>query len=115
MRTYPPRIGLSRRDFAGRSALAAGALAAASCAPSAAPPAAPAPAASSAPVAQPAAWEKQWTDLIAAAKQEGKLVLVTSIGATYRAAVDAFQEAFPGIEVEHSNIQTTPFVARVQK
>ena len=72
--------------------------AAAACAPSAtpAPPSAPAPAAAS----QPPAWQAGWDRLLAAAKAEGKLSLLTLSGPGYRKTADDFQNNF-GIAVEH--------------
>lgn len=87
-------------------------------APAAAPPAPAAPTA--APVAKAAAVpgavsDAEWEKLVAAAKQEGKLSVATYAGTGYRAAVEAFQEAFPGIQVEHSQFQSSSrdFVPRL--
>ena len=44
--------------------------------------------------------------LIAAARQEGNLTLNTMAGAVNRKAVDAFEEAYPGIRVEHTTYTT---------
>ncbi len=94
---------LSRRGFL-RITGAASLLTA--CAPAAAPsggPGAAAPAAAPDPGAQPRpAWEGEWERLVAAAKQEGRLGLMTLVGPGYRKGIDAFQAAFPGIEVEQS-------------
>ncbi len=74
-------------------------LMAGACAPSATAPAAgegqaggqPAPAAK-------AAWEVEWDKLLAAAKQEGKVVVQTATGTGYREALEEFNKAFPGVE-----------------
>src|SRR5213592_588176 len=83
---------VSRRGFLG----ATGAVAAVACAPAAAP-------------VQPAGelekpltgWEKEWADLTAAARQEGKVTIFSTAGTGYRRTFDAFEAAFPGIDVEH--------------
>jgi iron(III) transport system substrate-binding protein len=62
-----------------------------------------APAASAAPPSpdQAPAWEREWDDLIAAARQEGTLSLLTVVGRGYRALVGRFEQTFPGIVVGH--------------
>ncbi len=96
----------TRRRFLSAAGLAATALGAA-CAPAAAP-STPA----SAPAATPPAWQKEWDDLVAAAKKEGTLALVTSVGEGYKKAVAAFEEAFPGIKVEQTSLIATQFAPR---
>lgn len=86
--------GASRRGFLRVAALAP-LGAAAACAPAVTP--------SSAPVtapAQRAAWENEWDKVVEAAKKEGKVTIQTPAGAGYRPAIDAFAQAFPGIEPE---------------
>ena len=90
---------LNRRSLlaqAGTTALGAGLFAA--CAPAAAPPSAPAAAPAAAPATKPQ-WEADWDKLVAAAKQEGAVVVATLAGDGYRKWVDSFQQAFPGVEV----------------
>jgi iron(III) transport system substrate-binding protein len=73
------------------------------CAPAApAPPAAaPAPAAAqAAPGAPRAAWEDEWDQALAAARQEGTVVVAGPPGPRYRDAALAFEKAFPGIALE---------------
>ncbi len=96
----------TRRTFlgaAGAAGLAAGAFA---CAPTASPPSPATGAASqpSAPAKQ--AWEQDWDRLVDAARQEGKLSIFTVVGAGFRKALDAFQAAFPGIQVEHESLSS---------
>ena len=85
---------------------------AAACAPAAAPAPAPSSAPPAAPAARPA-WEEEWDRLVKAAQQEGKLVLVTTVGAGFRQAVGAFQDAFPGITAEHTSLNASAFVPRL--
>lgn len=96
------------------------ALALAACAPAAAPspsPAAPKPAAqapaqsAAAPAAnQPAGWDQ----LVAAARQEGRLVIAGPPGQEYRnITVDDFQKAFPGITVEYNAARSNEHVPRI--
>ena len=83
---------VSRRGFIGGTV----AVAAAACAPAAAP---------VQPAAEPqrplTGWEKDWADLTAAAKKEGKVTIFSTAGTGYRKTFDAFEKAFPGIDVEH--------------
>ncbi|MSQ27400.1 MAG: extracellular solute-binding protein [Dehalococcoidia bacterium] len=99
----------NRRAFLriGGLSIAAGAVLA--CAPAAAP-AAPAPTIGGAPKAD---WERQWDDVLAGAKKEGKLVLITSSGAEYRKVADAFTAKFPEITVEQVGLVASQFVPRV--
>src|SRR5437016_10985981 len=98
-------IEVNRRSFLSTSAAAA---AAAACAPAASP-------------AQPSAsggqstatgWEKQWEDLVAAAKKEGTLVLVTTVGGGYKDAIKEFEGAFPGINVDLTSLQASAFAPK---
>jgi iron(III) transport system substrate-binding protein len=45
--------------------------------------------------------------MVAAARQEGKLLIATQSGTAYRKLLDDFQAAFPGITVEHSQFQSS--------
>ena len=86
-------IQLTRRSFMGAMGAPALGAAAAACAPAAAP-------------IQPqestgAAWEKEWQELAAAAKKEGAVSVLSLVGAGYTKTVDAFSQAFPGIEGQH--------------
>ncbi|MFN0074234.1 MAG: extracellular solute-binding protein [Chloroflexota bacterium] len=68
------------------------------------------------PEAQPtAAASADWDQLVAAAKKEGTLAAVTGVGSAYRRVMDAFQEAFPGITVEHTALRGSDFAARVRQ
>lgn len=58
-------------------------------------------------------WEAEWDTLVKAAQGEGKLVLVTTVGAGFRDAVAAFEAAFPGILVEHTSLQASQFTPRL--
>lgn len=96
--------GSTRRQFL--QAAGAGAAAAA-CAPSA-------PAPSSGTGAQgPSAGSKEWEDLVAAAKKEGKLVVMTLPGTGYTKVTETFQQAFPGIELEHTTLLGRDFAPRM--
>ncbi len=102
----------SRRGFLHVAGAGAAALAAA-CAPAAAP-SAPAPPAggAAAPVAKPA-WEKEWDDLVVAAKGERKLIVHTLPGEGYKKTVAAFETAYPGIAVEHTTIFARELAPRI--
>ena len=95
---------LNRRAFLSIAALSAAASASA-CASSSAPArtsdvpgAAPAPPTPAPPAAGTEMGE--WDDLIAAARAEGALSLLTLVGSGYRTIVERFQQAFPGIAVQ---------------
>ncbi|MEK7217071.1 MAG: hypothetical protein AAB289_15920, partial [Chloroflexota bacterium] len=74
------RDNANRRSFLRASAGVGVAAAAVACAPAAAPAVAPAAAPPPAAPAGKPAWEEEWERLLKAAKQEGKLVLVTTVG-----------------------------------
>ncbi len=106
-----PTSRVDRRKFLGAAVAAAGAAA---CAPTATGPA-PAPASSRPAAGQKAAWEVEWDHLVAAAKQEGKLSVFTLVGAGYRKAAEAFQNAF-GIAVDHGSEGTASvWVPKMEK
>lgn len=102
MDTVDVERSLTRRKFVrvlglGGAALAAGTA----CAPAAAP-APAAPAVRTAPGNDPGpGFQAEWDRLVAAAKQDGRLVAVTIGGAApQRALMDKFQDTFPGISVD---------------
>ncbi len=51
-------------------------------------------------------------ELVAAAKREGKLSVVTTIGEGYRVGISAFEEAYPGISIDHTNLNSSQFTPR---
>jgi iron(III) transport system substrate-binding protein len=81
-------------------------------APAVAQPAAPV--ARSAPAAN-AAFEAEWAKLVEAAKQEKTLTIATYAGNGYKKVMDGFMEAFPGMQVEHTQFQSSSrdFVPRL--
>jgi len=48
----------------------------------------------------------EWDQLVAAARQEKTLTIATYAGTGFRKTMDSFQDAFPGIQVEHSQFQS---------
>lgn len=106
--------GINRRAFLRVGGLSLAAGAAVACAPAAAP--APNGGGATAPATGGGAkadWERQWDDVLAGAKKEGKLVLVTNSGAEYRKVADAFMAKFPEITVEQVGLVASQFVPRV--
>ncbi|MSQ26636.1 MAG: ABC transporter substrate-binding protein [Dehalococcoidia bacterium] len=99
----PPEA--SRRGFLRISALATAATLGA-CAPVATPAPSTAPVGST-QTGKDAAWQEEWDKLVVAAKSEGKLTLqFIGAGTGYAKTGEAFQAAFPGIEVDVSNVGT---------
>ncbi len=94
---------LTRRGFLAQAGAAAGACA---------PMASPSGQGGSADTGGRAAWEDEWDQLVAAAKQEGRLVIQTLAGSGYRKALQAFEQAFPGIEIEHTGIATSSWAPK---
>ncbi len=68
------------------------------CAPAAQPNSQPAPAR--------AAWEDQWDKLVADAKREGTLSIATLAGLGIGKAIEGFQAAFPGFEVQRQTFSS---------
>jgi iron(III) transport system substrate-binding protein len=54
-----------------------------------------------------------WNTVVAAAKQEGKLVLSTHAGSGYEKYVELVKQALPGLTVEATTIKASDFIARV--
>ena len=114
--TTEPGSAPSRRQFLRRGGLltlgGAGvpllSFAGSACAPAPAPAAAPQV---TAPAAAKQAWEDEWDRTLAAARREGKVTVLTITGIGFRKGLDAFQEAFPGIAVEHSAIASASIYA----
>ena len=102
-----PLTPVTRRTFLNAAALGSATIAA--CAPAAAPPS-PAPAAGGSP-AESAGWQAEWDKLVSAAKGEGTLALITLTGAGYRTLAGAFEEAQPGIKVNHQSFSSASQVA----
>ncbi|MSQ27112.1 MAG: ABC transporter substrate-binding protein [Dehalococcoidia bacterium] len=109
-----PSPSVTRRQVLGAMALSS---AAAACAPASAPAVASPP--PQAPAAGKPAWEAEWDQLVAKARQEGKLNIMTLTGVGQRKRMDAFQKAFPGIEANlqefSSASQIAPKVIAEQK
>jgi iron(III) transport system substrate-binding protein len=106
------------RSALGGTAILLGVLAA--CAPSAGPAPAAAPRASEATAAQsapasaaPANGPSEWDRLLAAARQEGKVVVVGPPGEVYRNALVDFQTHFPEIAMEYAGLSGRDFNPRV--
>ena len=102
MITQLPR-GMTRRALLRAAGVAGAGSVAAACASAVAPARPP----SADPQGLKAQWEKEWADLVTAAKAEGKLVLYTMTGVGLRKGIDAFSDAFPGITVEQMSVAST--------
>jgi iron(III) transport system substrate-binding protein len=70
-----------------------------------------APAAASAPA--PAAWQAEWDRVVAAARQEGRVVVFGPPGDLYRTALTAFEKAYPGIQLEYTGASGRDFAPKV--
>ena len=98
---------ITRRAFVRVGGVAGMAAAALACAPSAAPVSDGAAGASA-----KSGWEKEWDDLVEAAKKEGTLSLVTTAGSYFRNGADEFEKAFPGVRVELTSMIASTFGPR---
>ncbi len=98
---------VNRRQFLESAAMLGPLSVAVSCAPAAGPGGDAGSTSGSEP------WHQEWDKLVAAAKQEGKLVLLTRPGAGYRKALETFEDAFPGISLEHTSMTSVQFVPRL--
>lgn len=58
-------------------------------------------------------WEDEWEQTVAAARQEGKLVLTGPPGEVWRRALMTFEEDFPQIQVEYTGANSRDFWPRV--
>src|SRR4051812_6216121 len=78
-------------------------------------PAAVAPAAKPAAPVQAGISDAEWDAIVSAAKKEGTLNLATYAGTGLRNVSQAFQDAYPGINVEHQQFQSSSrdFVPRL--
>jgi iron(III) transport system substrate-binding protein len=82
-------------------------------APAAAPPAASAAASSAASAASgQEAWQAEWERTLAAARQEGKVVVAGPPGESARQALIAFQQAYPDIQLEFTGLRGADFISR---
>ncbi len=89
--------------------LAAIALFATACSPAATP-------AATAPAPKPTAVQSasnDWNSVVAAAKQEGKLVLSTHAGTGYEKYVELVKQALPDLTIDATTIKASDFTARV--
>jgi len=81
----------------------------AACSPAAAPPAPTAAPANAPAAAAPSSWD----GVLAAAKQEGTLVLSTHAGAGYEKYVEEVKKALPDLTIDATTIKASDFAARV--
>jgi iron(III) transport system substrate-binding protein len=110
-RTPGPAI-LSRRHLLRLAGWGAAGAALAACAPpQAAPPKPPAAPTSPVPAAQsaPTAWDRT----LAAARQEGRVVVLGPPGDTYRAAISAFQQAHPDVQLDFTGVNPRDVIGRL--
>jgi len=66
-------------------------------------------------VAQPSDWKKGWDQTIAAANQEGQLVISAPSGTTWREQLMTFQQAYPKIRLSLTASASRDFWPRVVK
>jgi iron(III) transport system substrate-binding protein len=111
MRNLPSASRLTRRSMLHLIGLSSAAALIAACSQ----PSAPAPATNvSAPqTAASAAGPADWNAIVAAAKQEGTLVLSTHAGSGYEKYVEAVRQALPDLKVEATTIKASDFAPRV--
>lgn len=61
----------------------------------------------------PADWKADWDKTVAAAKREGKVVVVGLIGEGHRTAAMAFQKAYPDIQLEFTGATTRRYAPKL--
>ena len=60
-------------------------------------------------------WEREWANLIEAAKREGSLVMSAPAGSVWRTQLTKFQTAYPTIKLDITAIAGRDYWARVEK
>jgi iron(III) transport system substrate-binding protein len=60
-----------------------------------------------------AATSPEWEQAVAAAKKEGKVAINTFTGQGYARILKAFAQAYPGIKVDHTNLEPVDFSPRI--
>jgi iron(III) transport system substrate-binding protein len=70
-------------------------------------------AAALAPTRRTAAQPADWTQAVAAAKKEAKVVVNTFPGDVYKRALKAFTVAYPDIKLEHTSLHSQDFAPRI--
>src|SRR5687767_1685543 len=119
-RGVPGAGSLSRRRLLRLAGWGAAGVALAGCAPNpAAAPKAPAapvgPAGSAGGSAAPSAGSapSAWDRTLAAARQEGRVVVLGPPGEIYRAAISAFQQAYPDVQLDFTGVNPRDIIARL--
>ncbi|HEX8968157.1 MAG TPA: ABC transporter substrate-binding protein [Chloroflexota bacterium] len=112
--------GLTRREFVVWLSLGSAGLLVAGCGSAASPQptGVPVAAATTAPaaVARQTNPQGDWDALVAAATQEGKVVVETPVGEGYRQGVEVFANTFPGIQAEHQPFpDSATFIPRLDQ
>lgn len=83
-------------------------------APAAAPGAGATGARGAAPTADAPAWQREWEQVLAAARREGSVVVVGTPGDTIRTAmVEGFRKAYPDIALEWSGVRGNDVLVKV--
>jgi iron(III) transport system substrate-binding protein len=70
-------------------------------------------AAALAPARRAAAQSADWTQAVAAAKKEAKVVVNTFPGDGYKRALKAFTQAYPEVKLEHTSLHSQDFAPRI--
>lgn len=63
--------------------------------------------------ARAAATLQEWQQIVAAAKQEGKVVVNTFPGDGYKRALKVFTQAYPDVKLEHTGLHSQDFAPRI--
>ncbi|HZU05412.1 MAG TPA: hypothetical protein VFB73_05525 [Chloroflexota bacterium] len=58
-------------------------------------------------------WQTRWNRVLEAAKQEGKVVVVTHTDLLYRQLLERFRQKYPDLQVEHVAIRPSEFAPKV--
>ena len=65
------------------------------------------------PARRASAQSSDWTQMVAAAKKEAKVVINTFPGDGYKRALKAFTQAYPEIKLEHTSLHSQDFAPRI--
>lgn len=105
---------VDRRGFLRHATVTGAAALAAACAPSAAPPSTAGGGGPAQPQGAQGGWQRQWEELVAAARKEGEIVydVTRSTSGAQKKVIPDFEAAFPGITVTQTTSDSSNVFAQ---